>query len=125
MNDRDEQSGTNDRPEHREGMPADLNGEGLWHAKLVCKPRPNESPDEAEGYGDKAPAVGPSSDSSADPAADTGDDQEKDKPWYGEAHNRSLLWQRDRGEPSLINARVTFHDCAVASDRVSFLMERI
>lgn len=81
MNDRNKKRGTDDRPEDREGTPANEDGKRLRQTHLVRQPRPKQSSDEAESDGDKAPAMGPPRDSSANAAADAGDDQEKYEPW--------------------------------------------
>jgi len=74
VNECHEERGPDDRPQDREGMPAEVDHEGLRQLELPGHPGPEEGPDEAEHDGDQKPAAGPTSERPSDGAADGRDD---------------------------------------------------
>ena len=66
MDDRHEQGAPDDRPENREGLPADVKHERLRQLQLDSDPRPKEGSDKANGDGDDEPPANLPHDRSAD-----------------------------------------------------------
>ena len=57
MDDRHEDGSADDRPQDREGLPADVDHEGLRQLELVGDPGSEQGSDEAENHRDDEPAA--------------------------------------------------------------------
>jgi len=79
VNEGHEESGADDRPQHLEGMPADVNHEGFGQLEARRDPGPDEGADEPERRGHDEPPAGPTGDRFADGPADGRDDDEEDE----------------------------------------------
>src|SRR3954462_4744100 len=71
--DRDEERGAHDRPDHGKRLVSDADREDVRKAKLVREPRPEERADEANGDRPEASHVAVTNDALTDRAAHTGD----------------------------------------------------
>ena len=86
MDERHENGGADDRPQDREGLPGNLEHEGLRQLELVGDPGPDEGPDEAEDHGDDEAAADTPDEGPAEGAADGRDDDEDDEPRQRDGH---------------------------------------
>jgi len=85
-----EDGSADDRPQDREGLPADVDHKGLCQLELVGDPGSDQGPYEAENHGDDEPAADLTSDGPAEGAADGRDDDEYDQPWQCDGHVKHL-----------------------------------
>ena len=82
VNDRHEKGGTDDGPQHREGMPTDGDHERLRELEQPSDPRPKKGPDEAKRYRGNQPAANVTRDGLPDGAAKSRDHDEQQERRY-------------------------------------------
>ena len=90
MDDRHEDGGADDRPQDREGLPADVDHKGLRQLELVGDPGSDQGPYETEDHGDDEPAADLAGDGPAERAADGRDDDQNHQPRQCDGHVKHL-----------------------------------
>ena len=79
MQERDEEGRTNDGPENRKRLSAQLKHERLRETQLRRNPRPHQGPDQSQGDGRHEAAWAPADERPADGAADGRDEQKNEE----------------------------------------------